>query len=155
MLDIHYEFLLFCAIGEFPMSDHFNELLQTLKDVSIRLERLEGRVDHVINEKSDKTDVHDLKAEINGVKTELKSVHEKLDQKSDKADLDSLRDEVRSIHEKLDQKSDKADLDSLRDEVRSNGQRLDRLEAGIKTLQWMTTAGLAVLGVLIALLKAF
>ena len=149
MLDIHNEFLLFYAIGEFPMSDHFNELLlQTLKDVSIRLERLEGRVDHVINEKSDKTDIHDLKAE-------LKSIHEKLDQKSDKADLDSLRDEVRSIHEKLDQKSDKADLDSLRDEVRSNGQRLDRLEAGIKTLQWMTTAGFAVLGVLIALLKAF
>ena len=108
------------------MSDHFNELLlQTLKEVGVRLERLEGRVDHVINEKSDKEDVRD-------VKTELKSVNEKLDQKADKAALDSLRDEVRS-----------------------NGQRLDRLAAGIKTLQWTVTAGIAALGVLIALLKAF
>lgn len=92
------------------MSDHFNELLlQTLKEVGVRLERLEGRVDHVINEKSDKEDVRDLKT----------------------------------------------DLKVLRDEVRSNGQRLDRLEAGIKTLQWTVTAGIAALGVLIALLKAF
>ena len=34
------------------MSDQFNQLLlQTLKEVGVRLERLEGRVDHVINEK--------------------------------------------------------------------------------------------------------
>ena len=64
------------------MSDHFNELLlQTLKDVGIRLERLEGRVDHVINEKADKMDVKD-------VREELKSVIEKLDQKADKSDVD-------------------------------------------------------------------
>ena len=37
------------------MANHFNDLLlQTLKDVGIRLERLEGRVDHIINEKSDR-----------------------------------------------------------------------------------------------------
>ncbi|MCE2400318.1 hypothetical protein J4G08_05450 [Candidatus Poribacteria bacterium] len=126
------------------MSDHFNELLlQTLKEIGVRLERLEGRADHVINEKADKIDVSDVKAELKAVKTELK------------ADVNDVKTELKSVNEKLDQKADKADLDSLRDEVRSNGQRLDRLEAGIKTLQWTVTAGLAVLGVLIALLKAF
>ena len=137
------------------MSNHFNELLlQTLKDVGIRLERLEGRVDHVINEKADKTDVNDLKAE-------LKSVAEKLDQKADKADL-------KSVSEKLDQKADKSDVkdvksdvkdvrsdvSALRDEVRSQGQRLDRIETGIKTLQWTMTAGLAVLGIILAFMRA-
>ncbi len=47
------------------MSDQFNELLlQTLKEVGVRLERLEGRADHVINEKADKIDVSDVKAEL-------------------------------------------------------------------------------------------
>ena len=107
------------------MSNNFNELLlQTLKDVGIRLERLEGRVDHVINEKADKTDVTDVKAEL------------------------------KSVAEKLDQKADKADVNALRDEVRSQGQRLDRIEMGIKTLQWTMTAGLAVLGIILAFVRS-
>ncbi|MCY4552545.1 MAG: hypothetical protein OXC79_02615 [Candidatus Poribacteria bacterium] len=107
------------------MSNHFNELLlQTLKEVGIRLERLEGRVDHVINEKADKTDVKDVKAEL------------------------------KSVAEKLDQKADKADVNALRDEVRSQGQRLDRIEMGIKTLQWTMTAGLAVLGIILAFVRS-
>ena len=114
------------------MSNPFNELLlQTLKDVGIRLERLEGRVDHVINEKADKTDVQDVKADVKDVRSELKSVSEKLDQKADKADVNVLRDEVRS-----------------------QGQRLDRIETGIKTLQWTMTAGLAVLGIILAFMRA-
>lgn len=114
------------------MSNHFNELLlQTLKDIGIRLERLEGRVDHVINEKADKTDVTDFKTEFTDVRTELKSVSEKLDQKADKSDVNALRDEVRS-----------------------HGQRLDRIETGIKTLQWTMTAGLAVLGIILAFMRA-
>ena len=114
------------------MSNHFNELLlQTLKEVGIRLERLEGRVDHVINEKADKSDVQDVKSDVKDVKTELKSVSEKLDQKADKADVNALRDEVRS-----------------------HGQRLDRIETGIRTLQWTMTAGLAVLGIILAFLRA-
>ncbi len=61
------------------MANHFNDLLlQTLEQIGTRLERLEGRVDHVINEKTDKTDVEDLKAEI-------RDVNEKLAQKADKA----------------------------------------------------------------------
>jgi len=107
------------------MSNHFNDLLlQTLKDVGIRLERLEGRVDHVINEKADKTDVKD-------VRTELKSVAEKLDTKADKTDVNALRDEVRS-----------------------QAQRLDRIETGIKTLQWTMTAGLAALGIILAFVRS-
>ena len=91
------------------MSNHFNELLlQTLKDVGLRLERLEGRVDHVINEKADKSDVTDVKSDVN----------------------------------------------ALRDDVRSQGQRLDRIETGIKTLQWTMTAGLAVLGIILAFMRA-
>ena len=114
------------------MSNHFNELLlQTLKDIGIRLERLEGRVDHVINEKADKIDVKD-------VREALKSVSEKLDQKVDKADVKDVR----------------ADVNVLRDEVRSHGQCLDRIETGIKTLQWTMTAGLAVLGIILAFMRA-
>ncbi len=61
------------------MANHFNDLLlRTLEQIGTRLERLESRIDHVINEKTDKTDVEDLKAEIRGV-------NEKLAQKADKA----------------------------------------------------------------------
>ena len=61
------------------MSNHFNKLLlQRLEEIGTRLERLEGRVDHVINEKADKTDVTDVKLDVKNVKTELKSVIEKL-----------------------------------------------------------------------------
>lgn len=133
------------------MSNNFNELLlQTLKDIGIRLERLEGRVDHVINEKADKTDVQDVKSAI-----------EKLDQKADKtdvqdvkADVKDVRSELKSVSEKLDQKADKADVNALRDEVRSQGQRLDRIEMGIKTLQWTMTAGIAVLGIILAFVRS-
>ena len=121
------------------MSDHFNELLlQTLKEVGIRLERLEGRVDHVINEKADKIDVSDVKAELKSFKTELK------------ADINGVKTELSDVKAEL-----KTDINQLWDEVRSQGQRLDRIETGIKTLQWTMTAGLAVLGIIIAVIKAF
>ncbi len=134
------------------MSNHFNDLLlQTLKEVGIRLERLEGRVDHVINEKSDKADVTDVKADVRNVKTdvkdvriELKAVAEKLDLKSDKADVKDVKADVRNV---------KTDVNALRDEVRGQGQRLDRIETGIKTLQWTMTAGLAVLGIILAFMR--
>ncbi|MXV85822.1 hypothetical protein F4X88_12885 [Candidatus Poribacteria bacterium] len=121
------------------MSNHFNELLlQTLKDVGIRLERLEGRVDHVINEKADKMDVKD-------VREELKFVIEKLDQKADKSDVADVKSDVADV---------KSNVNTLRDEVRSQGQRLDRIETGIKTLQWTMTAGIAVLGIILAFIRA-
>ena len=128
------------------MSNHFNELLlQTLKEVGIRLERLEGRVDHVINEKADKTDVQDVKADVKDVRAELKSVSEKLDQKADKSDVKDVKADVKDV---------RADVSALRDEVRSQGTRLDRIETGIKTLQWTMTAGLAVLGIILAFMRA-
>ena len=144
------------------MANHFNDLLlQTLKEVGIRLERLEGRVDHIINEKADKADVENLKADGRDFKAELKSITEKLDQKADKADIESLkadgRDfkaELKSVTEKLDQKADKADVNALSDEVRSQAQRLDRIETGIKTLQWTMTAGLAILGIILAFVRS-
>ena len=90
------------------MSDQFNQLLlQTLKEVGVRLERLEGRVDHVINEKADKTDVSDVKSRLN----------------------------------------------KLQEELNSQGRRIDRIETGIRTLQWTMTAGLAVLGIILAFIK--
>ncbi len=114
------------------MANHFNDLLlQTLKDVGIRLERLEGRVDHVINEKADKADVQDLKAE-------LRAVTEKLAPKADKADVNTVKE----------------DVNTLSDEVRSQSQRLDRIETGIKTLQWTMTAGLAILGIILAFVRS-
>ena len=92
------------------MAKHFNELLlQTLKEVGIRLERLEGRIDHVINEKADKTDVKE-------VKSDVKSIIEKLDQKADKTDLDV-------IAKKLDQKVDKTDLDATNGKVETLTER--------------------------------
>ena len=137
------------------MANHFNDLLlQTLKEVGIRLERLEGRVDHIINEKADKADIQDLKADGRELKAELKSVTEKLDQKADKADVEDLKAELKSVTEKLDQKADKADVNTLSDEVRSQAQRLDRIETGIKTLQWTMTAGLAILGIILAFVRS-
>ena len=139
------------------MANHFNELLlQTLKEVGIRLERLEGRVDHVINQKADKEDVQDVKADIKDVKADIKDV--KADIKDVRADIKDVKAEVKAdvnlLTEKLDQKADKADVNILRDEVRAHGQRLDRIEMGIKTLQWTMTAGIAVLGIILAFIRA-
>lgn len=108
------------------MSDQFNQLLlQTLKEVGIRLERLEGRVDHVINEKADKSDISDVKSDISDVKTDVKS-------------------DVSSV---------KSQLNGLQEEMRSLARRVDRIETGIRTLQWTMTAGLAVLGIILAFIK--
>ena len=134
------------------MSNHFNELLlQTLKEVGIRLERLEGRVDHVINEKADKTDVKDVKADVKDVKTDIKDVKTDISalRGEVKADISALRGEV-----KADVKEVKADVSALRGEVRSHGQRLDRIETGIRTLQWTMTAGIAVLGIILAFMRS-
>ena len=100
------------------MANHFNDLLlETLKEIRVRLDRLEGRADRLIEQKADKSD-------------------------------------VAAIAEKLDQKADKSDVAVLSEAVHSHGQRLDRIEAGIKTLQWTMTAGIAVIGLVLALFKA-
>ena len=132
------------------MANHFNDLLlQTLKDVGIRLERLEGRVDHIINEKADKVDVHDLK-------TELKSVTEKLDQKADKTDIHDLKTDIHDLKTELkgDFNTLKGDFNTLGDKVQAHDQRLDRIETGIKTLQWTMTAGVAIFGIILAFVRS-
>ncbi len=137
------------------MSDHFNELLlQTIQEVSVRLERLEGRADHIINEKADKTDLKDVKAELNAVTT-------KLDLKADQTYVKDVKTELKNyINDvKAELKDDingvKTELNELRDDLRSQGQRIDRIETGIRTLQWTMTAGLAVLGIIIAFIRVF
>ena len=132
------------------MPDHFNELLlQTLKEVSIRLERLEGRTDHIINEKADKIEVSEVKTELKNLRVELKA--DINDVKTElKTDISALRVEFKS-----DVNSVKSELNELRDELMSQGRRIDSIETGIKTLQWTMTAGLAVLGIIIAFIKAF
>ena len=142
-------------------------LLEMFKEISARLKRVEGRVDHIINEKADKTDVKSAleKLDQKADKADVQSALEKLDQKADKADVQDLKAEVKAdvqdlkadvkdIKDILDQKVDKADFNMLRDEVRTHGQRLDRIETGIKTLQWTMTAGLAVLGIILAFMRA-
>ncbi len=123
------------------MANHFNDLLlETLKEIRVRLDRLEGRADRLIEQKADKSDVA--------------AIAEKLDQKADKSDIATIKSDVAAIAEKLDQKADKSDIAVLSEAVHSHGQRLDRIEAGIKTLQWTMTAGIAVIGLVLALFKA-
>ena len=109
------------------MANDFNELLlQTLKEVGIRLERLEGRIDHVINEKADKTDVKE-------VKSDVKSIIEKLDQKADKTDVKEVKSDVKSIIEKLDQKVDKTDLDATNGKVETLDGKVETLDGKVET----------------------
>ncbi len=143
------------------MSDQFNELLlQTLKEVGVRLERLEGRTDHVINEKADKIDVVDVKTDLKHLRVELKAVYDRLDTKADKTDVNEVKTELKAVYDRLDTKAGKTDVNEVkaelneqRDELRSQGLRLDRIETGIRTLQWTMTAGLAVLGIILAFIK--
>ena len=89
------------------MANHFNDLLlQTLKQINVRLDRLDGRMDR-----------------LDGRMDRL------IDVKVDKTDLDA----------KLDTNGK---LDTLRD------------EAGIGTLKWVIGAEVAVIGVILAFIKA-
>ena len=61
------------------MSNHFNELLlQTLKKINVRLDRLESRVDHVINEKSDKMNVMGVRSEATACCEEVNAYRQRL-----------------------------------------------------------------------------
>ena len=107
------------------MASHFNDLLlQTLKQINVRLDRLDGRVDRLMDEKADKAD--------------LDLIHEKLDAKADKADLDATNEK----------------LDGLSGKVDDLGRRIERIDAGIGTLKWVIGAEVAVIGVILAFIKA-
>ena len=112
-------------------TNHFNErLLQTLKEIGLRLDRVEGRLERV-DDRLDRV----------------------IEQKADKADLDALRTEMRAQTERLESefRSPGERLDSA---IRSRGQQLARIETGIRTLQWTMSAGLAVMGIIFAFLRA-
>ena len=158
------------------MANHFNELLlQTLKEISVRLDRLEGRTDRIIDQKVDKADLE-------ATHKRLDDLDRKLDQKADKSDLeaidkkiDDLREDMHSQGQRLDEniqsqeqrlreeiRSQGQCLDEniqsqgqrLNEDIQSQGQRLDRIEAGIGTLKWIIGAEVAVIGVVLAFIKA-
>lgn len=54
------------------MADHFNKLLlQRLEEIGTRLLRLEDRLNHVINQKADETELKDLKEDLNALREEV------------------------------------------------------------------------------------
>ncbi len=74
----------------------------------------------------------------------------KIDAKADKEDINALR-----ISTEKDINEIKADLSTVKDDVNSLAHRLDRIEAGISTLRWVIGAQVAIIGVLLAIFKAF
>ena len=94
----------------------------------------------------------------------LKQIHVRLDRldakidtKADKEDINALRISTgKDINEvKADISSLKNDVSTVKEEVSTLGQRLDRIEGGIATLRWVIGAQVAIIGVLLAIFKAF
>ena len=100
-------------------NNNFNELLlHTLKQLGIRLDRVDDRLDRM-DDRLDRVDA-------------------KLDRKADKEDLKRLEEK----------------LDATNETVKSQGERLDRIEGGIKTLQWVLGVEIALVGIIVAFLRA-
>ncbi len=107
---------------------NFNELLiEILKQIHVRLDRLDAKIDT----KADKEDVNALKVSL---EKDISTV---------KADISAMKDAV------------KADASAMKEEMNALGQRLDRIEAGIATLRWVIGAQVAIIGVILAIFKAF
>ena len=125
--------------------NNFNELLiHTLKQIHIRLDRHEAKLD----EKADKADIKVLSED-------FKSLEAKLDEKADKADIEILSEDFKSLEAKLDEKADKADVKALEQRLDNVESWLDRIESGIGTIKWVIGVGLTAMGVLMAVLKMF
>ena len=100
------------------MANHFNDLLlQTLKQINVRLDRLDGRIE----------------------------------QKADKSDLDAINKKLDGV---IETKADKTDLDVTNKKLDDLGHRVERIEAGIGTLKWVIGVEVAVIGVVLAFIKA-
>lgn len=129
--------------GGISVVNHFNDLLlQTLKEVNVRLDRLDSRmdrldnrIDHLIDTKADKTD-------LDATNEKLDVLSAKIDTKADKADLEITNEKIDALGNRLDDK-----IDNL-------GHRVERIEAGIGTLKWVIGAEVAVIGVILAFIKA-
>ena len=124
------------------MANNFNELLlQTLKEISVRLDRLEGRVDHVIDNKVDKTD-------LNATNERLITLDAKTNER-----FDTLDAKTNERFDALDAKTNER-FDALDAKINNLSQRMDRLDGGIGTLKWIIGAEVAVIGVILAFIKA-
>ena len=112
------------------MANHFNDLLlQTLKQINVRLDRLDGRMDR-----------------LNGRMDRL------IDVKVDKTDLTRPTKSWIALAKSLTQKP--IDIDVTNGKVDDLGRRIERIEAGIGTLKWIIGAEVAVIGVILAFIKA-
>ena len=118
---------------------NFNELLiEILKQIHIRLDRLDAKIDT----KADKTDVDALRVSMEKDIGDLQVSMEK--------DIGAVREDVNTLRINVEK-----DIGALRVNVNSLGQRLDRIEAGIATLRWVIGAQVAIIGVILAIFKAF
>ena len=120
---------------------NFNELLiEILKQIHVRLDRLDAK----INTKADKEDLNPLKEDVNTLKSDVNTL--KNDMNTLKNDMNTLKNDVNTL---------KNDMNTVKEEVSVLGQRLDRIEGGITTLRWVIGAQVAIIGVILAIFKAF
>ena len=121
------------------MANHFNDLLlQTLKEINVRLDRLDSRMDRLDSRM-------DRLVETKADKTDIDLIHEKLDAKVDQTALDATNEKLDSLNGKVD---------NLGEQFNDFGGRIDRIEAGMGTLKWVIGAEVAVIGVILAFIKA-
>ena len=122
---------------------NFNELLiEILKQIHVRLDRLDAKIDT----KADKEDVNTLRVNMEKDINDFRTNMEK--------DINDLRVNMEKDINDLRVNMEK-DINDLRGDVNSLGQRLDRIEGGITTLRWVIGAQVAIIGVLLAIFKAF
>ena len=111
---------------------NFNELLiEILKQIHVRLDRLDAKIDT----KADKEDVNALKVSL---EKDISTFKEEV-----RADINAVKEAVN------------VEISTIREDVNALGQRLDRIEAGIATLRWVIGAQVAIIGVILAIFKAF
>ena len=114
---------------------NFNELLiEILKQIHVGLDRLDAKIET----KADKADVNALKVDINEVKADISAFKEEF-----RADINAVKEAVN------------VKISAVKENMNSLGQRLDRIEAGIATLRWVIGAQVAIIGVILAIFKAF
>ncbi len=87
----------------------------------------------------------------------LKQIHVRLDRLDAKIDTKADKEDVNALKVSLEKDINdvKADFSIVKDDINSLAHRLDRIEAGISTLRWVIGAQVAIIGVPLAIFKAF
>ena len=87
----------------------------------------------------------------------LKQIHVRLDRLDAKIDTKADKEDVNALKVSLEKDINdvKADLSIVKDDINSLAHRLDRIEGGIATLRWVIGAQVAIIGVPLAIFKAF